>query len=236
MSTEEKTPGRLYIVGTPIGNLDDITIRAAKLLESVSLIAAEDTRRTRLLLNRLKISRPLISYNDFNKRKRTPEIVQRLLAGEDVALVSDAGMPCISDPGYYLIKVALGVGIGIIPIPGPSAVLTALSASGLPTDRFVFEGFVEARTTRRERQIKGLVDEKRTIIMFESPHRLLKTLECISRVMGNRRICVARELTKVFEEFVRGDAESVLSVFKERGSIRGEITLVIQGKGAKGGG
>lgn len=233
MDLASKNTGKLFIIGTPIGNLEDITFRAVDVLKSVDRIAAEDTRRTKKLLNKFGISRPLTSYHDFNKQRIAIKIIKRLLSGESLALVSDAGTPGISDPGYYLIRLALDHSIPVIPVPGPSALLASLSVSGLPTDRFVFEGFVEGRHNKRNKQLEGLKDEERTIIMFESPYRLLKTLEAILNIIGNRQICIARELTKIHEELVRGDIETLLSVFKKRKSIKGEITLIIQGKGKR---
>lgn len=223
----------LYIVSTPIGNLGDITSRAVVILRSVDRIAAEDTRRTRRLLSSLQIGTPLVSYHDFNKQKRAPRIIEQLLSGESLALVSDAGTPGISDPGYLLIRMAIEHSIPVIPVPGPSSVLAALSVSGLPTDRFVFEGFLDARGGRRRRELEGLRDEERTIVLFESPYRIASTMEDIVNVLGNRQICMAREMTKVHEEVIRGDAETVLSLLKGRERIRGEITLIIQGKGKR---
>ena len=228
----EKT-GKLFVISTPIGHLDDITYRAVEILKSVDRIAAEDTRRTKLLLKKYNIAKPLISYHDFNKEKRGPAIIQHILNGESIALVSDAGTPGVSDPGYRLIRNAIDECIPVIPIPGPSAILSGLSASGLPTDRFVFEGFMEGRGSRREKQIERLKEEERTIVMFESPHRILKSLESILNIMGNRQICVAREITKIYEEWIRGDVKEVLDQLKKRKGIKGEITLIIQGKGKR---
>ena len=225
--------GKLFVISTPIGHLDDITFRAVEILKSVDRIAAEDTRRTKLLLKKYNIAKPLISYHDFNKEKRAPSIIQHILCGESIALVSDAGTPGVSDPGYRLIRNAIDECIPVIPIPGPSAILTGLSASGLPTDRFVFEGFMEARGSRREKQIEMLKEEERTIVMFESPYRILKSMEAILNIMGNRQICVARELTKIYEEWIRGDVKEVLDQLKKRKGIKGEITLIIQGKGKR---
>jgi 16S rRNA (cytidine1402-2'-O)-methyltransferase len=228
----EKT-GKLFVISTPIGHLDDITYRAVGILRSVDRIAAEDTRRTKLLLKKYNITKPLISYHDFNKEKKAPSIIQHISRGESIALVSDAGTPGVSDPGYRLIRKAIDECIPVIPIPGPSAILAGLSASGLPTDSFVFEGFVEARGSRREKQIERLKDEERTIVMFESPYRILKSLETILNILGNRQICVARELTKIYEEWIRGDVKEVLDQLKKRKSVKGEITLIIQGKGKR---
>ncbi len=225
--------GILFVIGTPIGNLEDISFRAVNILNTVDLIVAEDTRRTKKLMNRFGISKPLTSYHDFNKLKKAPGIIQKLQNGRSIALVSDAGTPGISDPGYYLISMALNQSIDVIPIPGPSAVITSLSVSGLPTDRFIFEGFVESKNSRRQKEFERLKDEERTIIMFESPYRLIKTLETILNTLGNRRICITRELTKIHEEIIRADVEEALSIFRQRKSIKGEITLIIQGKGKR---
>lgn len=223
------------MIGTPIGNLNDITFRAVEVLKGVDRVAAEDTRKTRRLLSRLHISKPMVSYHEFNEQKRGASIIHSLLEGESIAIVSDAGTPGISDPGYRLVREAIHHDIAVVPIPGPSAILAALSASGLPTDSFVFEGFMEARENRRRKQLERLKEEERTIILFESPHRVLKGLEAILEVLGNRPICVARELTKVYEELLRGEVATVLENLKKRGRIRGEITLIIQGKGRKRG-
>lgn len=233
MCKSSNKTGELFVIATPIGNLEDMTFRAVKVLKSVDLIAAEDTRRTKRLMNEFLISKPLSSYHDFNKKKMAPSIIKRLLNGESIALVSDAGTPGISDPGYYLIRLALDNDIPVVPIPGACAVPASLSVSGLATDRFVFEGFVEAKTTKRQKQLERLKDDERTIIMFESPYRLVQTLEAILNIIGNRQICVVRELTKIHEEFIRGDAETVLSIFKKRNRIKGEITLIIQGRGKR---
>jgi len=229
-----KKTGQLFVIATPIGNLEDISIRALNILNSVDLIVAEDTRRARKLMNKFFVSCPLTSYHEYNKQKKAPEIIQKILAGKNLALISDAGTPCISDPGYYLISLALSKSVEIIPVPGPCAAVASLSVCGLPTDRFVFEGFLDARKTKRIYALERLKEEERTIILFESPYRLIQTLEAILNVLGNRKICVARELTKVHEEIVRGDVESVLSIFKGKKSVKGELTLVIQGIGKKG--
>ncbi|MGA1825349.1 MAG: 16S rRNA (cytidine(1402)-2'-O)-methyltransferase [bacterium] len=223
--------GILYIVATPIGNLEDITYRAIKILAHVDCIAAEDTRRTRKLLTHYNISKPLVSYHDFNKAKQTPVLIKRLLDGASIALVSDAGTPGISDPGYRLITKAIESKIEVHPIPGPSSLVSALSVSGLPTDRFVFEGYLDGRSKKRQNRLLKLADEVRTIVLFESPHRILKTLEDIHAILGNRAICVARELTKLNQEIMHGTVEEISTSFSERSKIKGEITIVIHGKG-----
>ena len=226
----QKNEGILYIVSTPIGNLEDITYRAIKVLKEVDCIAAEDTRHTKKLLLHYDISKPMVSYHDFNKMKQAPLFIQRLLKGESIALVSDAGTPCVSDPGYRLITMAIENNISIDPIPGPSAVLSALSISGLPTDRFVFEGYLDGRSSKRQNKLIKLEDESRTIIIFESPHRLKRSLEDILTILGNRRVCVARELTKINQEILNGNLEDILKIIESRDKVKGEVTIVIHGK------
>ena len=220
--------GTLYIVSTPIGNLEDMTFRAIRILQEVSIIAAEDTRRTQKLCSYYQIGTPLTSYHDFNKEEKTDILLHRLQEGSSVALVCDAGTPLISDPGFYLVRQAIKANIPLIPIPGPSSVLTALCVSGLPTDRFIFEGFVPRKPGAREKFFQNLKEEKGTIIVFETQHRILKTLQAITTVMGNRHIVLTRELTKINEEILRGEVEEVAHQLKSK-SIKGEITLLIQG-------
>ena len=226
----EKNIGILYLVSTPIGNLEDITYRAIKVLKEVDCIAAEDTRHTKKLLFNYDISKPMVSYHDFNKMKQSPLIIQRLLKGESIALVTDAGTPCISDPGYRLITMAIEQNISVEPIPGPSAVLSALSVSGLPTDRFVFEGYLDGRSSKRQNKLIKLKDEPRTLIIFESPHRLKTSLEDMLTILGNRRICVARELTKINQEILNGNLEDILKIIESRNKVKGEVTIIIHGK------
>lgn len=232
----EKNPsamsGNLYVVSTPIGNLEDITLRALRILKEVSIIAAEDTRRTQKLCSHFQIFTPLTSYHDFNKEEKTKVLIKRMTDGMSVALVSDAGTPLISDPGYYLVTKAILEGITVIPIPGSSAILAALTVSGLPTDAFLFLGFLPRKSNARLRALEGLQDEVRTIIIFESPHRVIKTLEEVKKKFSNRRIVVAREVTKTYEEFLRGSAEELLEVCRHR-NLKGEITLLIEGKHKK---
>lgn len=215
----------LYVVATPIGNLSDITLRALKTLKEVSLIATEDTRKTRRLLTAYNIETPMTSYYEHNKLTKLGYIIEQISKG-DVALVSEAGIPGISDPGYELVKEAIRQRITIVPIPGVSALTTALVVSGLPTDRFVFLGFLPARAQARRRFLKGASDERSTLIVYEAPHRLLASLADILKELGNRRIAVCRELTKLHEEIFRGTISEAIAHFT---IPRGEYTLVIEG-------
>ena len=219
--------GTLYLVATPIGNLEDITYRAVKVLTSVDLIAAEDTRKTKILLDHYHISKPMMSYYSYNEQARAPQLIEKLLAGQTIALVSDAGTPGISDPAFHIVQQALENGIAIIPIPGPAAFIAALVASGLPTDRFVFEGFLPLKKGRKTK-FELLKSENRTIIIYESPHRIIKTLTDIQTALGNRHVVIARELTKKFEEIVRGAVSSVLTELTKK-SPRGEYVVIIEG-------
>ncbi|MGB7759556.1 MAG: 16S rRNA (cytidine(1402)-2'-O)-methyltransferase [Bryobacteraceae bacterium] len=219
--------GRLYLVATPIGNLEDITYRAVRVLGEVDLIACEDTRQTRKLLDHYAISKPTISYHEYNEAQRAAELAERLVAGAAVALVSDAGMPLVSDPGYRLVRAAIEAGVPVEPVPGPSAALAALAASGLPTDAFHFAGFLPAKTGQRARALEALKEEQATLIFYEAPHRVLETLEAIAQALGPRPVVAARELTKVHEEFLRGTATEVGALLAARGSIKGEFTLLV---------
>jgi len=219
--------GALYLVATPIGNLEDITYRAVKVLASVDCIAAEDTRKTKILLDHYSISKPMISYYSYNEKARAPQLIEKLLAGQSVALVSDAGTPGISDPAFHIVQQALENAITVIPIPGPAACITALIASGLPTDRFVFEGFLPLKKGRKTK-FELLQSESRTIIMYESPHRVMKTLTDIHTYLGERNVVVARELTKKFEEIVRGSVQTVLAELAKK-TPRGEYVVLIEG-------
>lgn len=218
----------LFVVATPIGNLEDITLRALRILSEVDLIAAEDTRHTKILLTKYNIHAPLTSYHKFNIKAKTPHIIKILSEGKNVALVSDSGMPGISDPGYELIRAAIEAGIKVEAVPGASAAITALAVSGLATERFVFEGFLPKKPGKRKKLLKLLKDESRTIIIYESPFRILKLLIEISEIMGNRQIAVCRELTKKFEEVVRGKVDEVLSILRNQ-KILGEFVVVIEG-------
>jgi 16S rRNA (cytidine1402-2'-O)-methyltransferase len=219
--------GTLYVVGTPIGNLEDITLRALRILRQVDLIAAEDTRTTRKLLTLHEIKTRLTSYWEHSKLTKLQYILDTLQQ-EDVALVSKAGMPGISDPGYELIKAAIEAGVDVVPIPGPSAVTAALAISGLPTDGFLYLGFLPRKKRKRARLLASLLYETRTIVAFEAPHRLLNALEDIKQTLGDRSIAVTRELTKVHEEAVRGTLREVIDHF-QKNAPRGELTLVVEG-------
>lgn len=221
--------GTLYIVSTPIGNLEDLTYRAHRILQEVNIIAAEDTRHTQKLCSHFGIMTTLTSYHDFNKEHKTPVLLEKLQEGQSIALVSDAGTPLISDPGYYLLTRAIAEEIPIVPIPGPSAVLAALAASGLPTDAFRFEGFLPKKSGARSRILESLAEEPRTIILFETPHRIKATLSEIQEHFGGRQLTIARELTKTYEEIIRGSAEDILEKYKIK-NFKGEMTLVIAGK------
>ena len=219
--------GTLYIVSTPIGNLKDATYRSLELLSDVDLIAAEDTRRTGVLLKHYEIKTPLTSFNSYNQAKKSDRLIARLKEGHNLALVSDAGTPGVSDPLYHLVRAALAEYVSVVSLPGPSAVLVALTVSGLPVNRFVFEGFLP-RKKGRKKLIEELVQEKRTIVLFESPHRIAKTLNELYQAMGDRKAVLARELTKIHEEVIRGTLED-LAVVAEEQKLKGEITLVISG-------
>lgn len=231
----EKTsvhPGVLYLVSTPIGNLGDITLRALEVLKQVDLIAAEDTRHTGFFLKHYDLQKRLISYHDFNKRTKAPLLIEELKAGKSVAACSDAGTPGISDPGYYLVQLAIQNDIQVVPIPGASAFLSALVVSGLPTDRFVFEGFLAVKSGKRRKQLERLREEERTIILYESPHRFAKTLDDMVDILGRRRLVVARELTKMFEEIIRGTPETIKERLGQR-KLKGELVVLIEGRPKK---
>ncbi len=221
--------GQLYIVSTPIGNLEDITLRALKVLKEVEIIAAEDTRRTKQLLAHHQIKGPSVtSYHDHNKERKTPFLIRQMLSGQSVAVVSDAGTPGISDPAYFLVRHAIENQIPVVPIPGASALMAALVVSGLPTDRFVFEGFLPARGSKRRKRLQELKEEIRTVLLFESPHRLLRLLNDAYQILGDREICLCRELTKRFEETLRGRLSQIIEQFQIK-NPRGEFVLVIRG-------
>lgn len=223
--------GTLYIVATPIGNLQDITARAIQTLKSVDLIAAEDTRHSKHLLQHFGINTPLIALHEHNERERSATLIQRLQKGESIALISDAGTPLISDPGYYLTHIAHQHHIPIIPIPGACALITALSASGLPSDRFIFEGFLSAKQTLRRQQLSYLQHETRTLIFYEAPHRILHTIEDMLAIFGSEREAVlARELTKTFETILTGTLESLLATLQQNPvQQKGEFVILVKG-------
>lgn len=219
--------GELFVVATPIGNLEDITLRALRTLESADLIAAEDTRHTRKLLSRHGMTgKRLESFHDHNKEARTPSLLQRLREGESVALVTDSGTPGISDPGYYLVKRAIEAGLSVVPIPGPSAMTAALSCSGLPTDRFTFEGFLPVKAGRRLRRLEALGEESRTVVLYESPHRIVKLLRELQEIIGDRQVVVIRELTKIHEKKIRGTPGEIAEALAAK-KPRGEFVVLI---------
>ena len=224
----DRPPGRLYIVGTPVGNLEDITLRALRILGEVEAIACEDTRQTVKILNRFGLKKLLISYFQPREGRRIPEIIGLLKAGRDVALVSDAGTPGISDPGFPLIREALKEAIPVVPIPGPSAVTTALSAAGLPTHRFLFVGFPPPKKTGLRKFLEALRDEKATLVFFLPTRRILEFLEAVRELLGDRRVVIARELTKIHEEFIRGTAGELAGKLGHR-ILKGEATVLVEG-------
>jgi 16S rRNA (cytidine1402-2'-O)-methyltransferase len=219
--------GILYVVATPIGNLEDVTYRAVRVLGQVNWVACEDTRQTRKLLDHYRIQTPQISYHEHNEVERAKELCSRLLAGESGALVSDAGVPLISDPGYRLVHSAVAAGIVVQPVPGPSALLAALSASGLPTDAFHFGGFLPPKPGQRVHALEALKNEHATLIFYEAPHRVVEALVDIQTVMGDRDVVVAREITKIHEEFLHGTASEVREQLVRRESVKGEMTILV---------
>lgn len=220
--------GVLYVVATPIGNLEDITLRALRVLKEVNRIAAEDTRHTQTLLNHYGITTPLTSYHEHNERSKVRSLIERLARGENIALVSDAGTPAISDPGYRLVGAAIRENLSVVPIPGACAALAVLSASGLPSDRFAFEGFLPATKQERKNKLQMLRGETRTMIFYEAPHRLKESLEDLLQIFGDREVSIGREMTKLHEEFLRGAVSAVLLQLAER-DVKGELTLIVHG-------
>lgn len=225
MGTQNIQAGRLYIVSTPIGNLEDITLRALRILKEVELVAAEDTRHSKKLFMHYKIDTPLVSFHEYNKAEKTPFLISHLCSGKSLALVSDAGTPGIADPAFFLVREAVRKSIPIVPVPGPSAILAALVISGLPTHKFVFENFLPTKTIKRKKKLESLKDEKRTIVVYESPHRIKKTLDDIREVFGEIRLVLCREMTKKFEEVISGQP-SILSEQLKGERLRGEMVLV----------
>jgi 16S rRNA (cytidine1402-2'-O)-methyltransferase len=222
-------PSGLYVVATPIGNMEDITLRAINTLNGVDLIAAEDTRHTSRLLSRYHIRTPLISCHEHNEHQRTPELIEKIKSGAAIALVSDAGTPSVSDPGYRLVRTAVEHRLDVFPIPGVSAAVTALSASGLPTDAFVFIGFAPKKKGKRTDLLESLAAESRTLVFYESPRRVAAFLEEIRTVMGDRQAVLGREMTKLHEEFIRGMLSDIQALLVDRPAVKGECTLVVAG-------
>jgi 16S rRNA (cytidine1402-2'-O)-methyltransferase len=222
--------GKLYIVSTPIGNLEDITLRALRILREVDIIACEDTRVTKKLIFHHQILKPLTSYHEHNEREKAEELVTLLESGKTIALVSDAGTPGVSDPGYRLVKLASEKGIEIIPVPGPSAAIAALSVSGLPTSSFAFFGFLPKSGKKRRVFLEEIREHPQTLIFYESPNRILETLKGLLETLGDRQVSVSRELTKMFEETLKGSITKVITVLGERNKLKGEFTVVVEGK------
>jgi 16S rRNA (cytidine1402-2'-O)-methyltransferase len=222
------TTPTLYLVATPLGNLGDITYRAVEVLKSVDLIACEDTRTSRTLLQHYQINKPLVAYHNFNERQVSDRIISRITGGESVAVISDAGTPSISDPGFVIVRAAVEAGINIEAIPGPAAAVTALSVSGLPTDAFIFYGFLPPKVGKRRQILESLSDRRETLVFYESPYKISKLAEMLSEVVGNRRVALCRELTKKFEEVIRTDLPQLVALLSER-KLKGEITLVVEG-------
>ncbi|MCP4745558.1 MAG: 16S rRNA (cytidine(1402)-2'-O)-methyltransferase [Desulfobacteraceae bacterium] len=224
---KDQEQGCLFVVATPIGNLEDITLRALKILTQADLIAAEDTRRTRRLLTAHNISNQLISYHEHNEAQRTPELIQRIRQGDHIALVSDAGTPSVSDPGYRLVHQARKQGLCVVPIPGVSAAVTALSASGMATDQFTFVGFPQRKKNKRIQQLKELSAYQGTLIFYQSPRRLIEFMDELRSIFGDRPAVVCREMTKTYEEFVQDSLSALIEQFCQRVSLKGECTLLV---------
>jgi 16S rRNA (cytidine1402-2'-O)-methyltransferase len=219
--------GKLYIVGTPIGNLEDLSMRALRVLREVDLIACEDTRHTARLLSHYGIETPRQSYHEHNEQSRAARLIALLLEGKNIALVSDAGTPLVSDPGYAIVSACDEQRIDVVAVPGPSAAVAALAGSGLPTDAFLFAGFLPPRTSRRRNRLQELATVPATLVFFEAPHRVLDSLSDMNAVLGPRRACVARELTKVHEEWIRGTLPAIREILAARPEVRGEFTIVV---------
>ncbi len=227
MSEMNVNKGKLYLVPTPIGNLSDITSRALEVLKEVEIVACEDTRTSGNLLSKFGIKKRLVSYHEFNERSRAIQLLEALKQGQSIAVITDAGTPGISDPAYRVVRAALGDQIEIVPLPGPSALLPALTASGLPTDRFMFEGFLSHKSGARTRRLEKLRNFEHTIIFYESPHRVRQSLTAMLEVFGDRQACLAREISKKFEQFLRGSISEILGKIGE--SVKGEVVLVVAG-------
>ncbi|RKX19789.1 MAG: 16S rRNA (cytidine(1402)-2'-O)-methyltransferase [Candidatus Zixiibacteriota bacterium] len=222
------TNGKLYLVPTPIGNLGDITKRALDTLEQVDIIACEDTRHSGRLLKEFNISKKLISYHDFNEAKRATKLLNELQSGLSIAIITDAGTPGISDPAYRIVRIAVENKIEIVPLPGANAISPALTGSGLPTDKFYFDGFLPHKSNQRKKRFEAVKEIEATLIFYESPHRILKSVQDALEVLGNRQGCIAREISKLHEEFIRGSLEEIIKIITDR-TIKGEIVLVIEG-------
>lgn len=230
MTKSNALAGQLFVVATPIGNLEDITLRAIRVLQTVDRIAAEDTRHAQMLLNHLRIEKPMLALHNFNERERAETLLAALQKGESIALISDAGTPLISDPGFHVVKLARDAGMKVTPIPGACAAIAALSVAGLPTDQFTFIGFLPAKSVAKTTQLQQLVCDTRTLIFYEAPHRLLATLECLQAVFAQRQIVIARELTKLFESIYQGSAAELLQHFADHADqLRGEIVILVAG-------
>lgn len=223
--------GKLFVVSTPIGNLEDITLRAVNVLKDCDVIACEDTRNTKKLLTRYGVETPLTSYHEHNEVEKSPRLLERLKDGKDVALVSDAGTPSVSDPGWRLVNLSIENNIKVVPIPGPSAVLSALVVSGLPTDSFLFLGFFPKTVGKKKELLKDVKSYPYTMVFYESTRRLSRTLSLMLEILGDRNICVAREMTKLYEEVIRGSVSEVISILSKKESIKGEVTIVLEGSG-----
>ncbi|MCY3625214.1 MAG: 16S rRNA (cytidine(1402)-2'-O)-methyltransferase [Candidatus Dadabacteria bacterium] len=221
--------GKLFVVSTPIGNLEDITLRAVTVLKDCDVIACEDTRNTKKLLTRYGIETPLTSYHEHNEVEKSPKLLERLKDGKDVALVSDAGTPSVSDPGWRLVNLSIENNIEVVPIPGPSAVLSALVVSGLPTDSFLFLGFFPKTIGKKKELLKEVKSYPYTMVFYESARRLSRTLSLMLEILGDRNICIAREMTKLYEEVIRGSVSEVTSTLSKKESIKGEVTIVLEG-------
>ena len=220
--------GCLYLVPTPIGNLGDITTRALTILKEVDIVACEDTRTSGRLLSKFDIKKRLVSYHEFNERQRAGELTELLKSGQSIAVVTDAGSPGISDPAYRVVKAAIDSGATVVPLPGPNALIPALAGSGLPTDRFFFEGFLPHKSGARQTRLGKLTDFEHTLVFYESPHRVVKSLTDMREILGDRPACLAREISKKFEEFLRGSISDILTALSGR-AVKGEIVLVIAG-------
>ncbi|WP_100405917.1 16S rRNA (cytidine(1402)-2'-O)-methyltransferase [Bacillus solitudinis] len=227
-SFQEQEKGALYLVPTPIGNLEDMTFRAVRILQESNLIAAEDTRQSKKLCRHFEIETPLVSYHEHNKQTAGPTLIEEMKQGKQVSLVSDAGMPAISDPGFDLVQLAIAEGIAVISLPGANAALTSLIASGLSTSQFQFIGFLPRQKKQRVEILEGLKSLQATMMFYEAPHRIKETLSAMLEVLGNRRICICRELTKKFEEYQRGTLEEAL-IWCEKGTIKGEFCVIVEG-------